>query len=182
MVYNGLVPMPTRNKIFLWGGGAAVLVLLLGVGVAMFQRNRVPINELLPVGQETEIPGTPQGPPVFAPSVPEDAVPTLPASEAPAAPGAREQSKTFSVQVSDEGYDPSVITVRLGDLVRLDLTARGGEYDFVMPYSGLSQRVKHGDTKPVSFQATTVGTFDFMCREYCPPGKVIQGKFIVLPR
>lgn len=182
MVYNERVLMSQRNRALLGGGVIVILAVLVVLGLMAFQNDRAPAVETPLPGSGTEAPPVPEAPSVFTPSVPDDAVPTVPVNEAPAAPGAEERSKTFSVQVSEEGYDPSVITVRLGDLVRLDLTARGGDYDFIMPYSGLSQRVKSGETKPVSFQATTVGSFDFMCRDYCPSGKVIQGKFIVLPR
>jgi heme/copper-type cytochrome/quinol oxidase subunit 2 len=175
--------MSSRNRVFLGGGVIVTITLLVVAGFMMFQNDSAPAIEAPSPGSGgANPPSVPETPPVFSSSVPDDAVPTVSMKEAPAAPGAEERSKTFLVQVSEEGYDPSVITVHLGDLVRLDLTARGGEYDFIMPYSGLSQRVKSGETKPVSFQATTVGTFDFMCREYCPSSKVIQGKFIVLPR
>jgi len=118
---------------------------------------------------------------VFTSEVPKNAKPTVPAEQSVAAPGAEEKFGIFNMTVSSSGFNPGNITVKYGDVVQIRLTAEGGDYDFVMPYSGLYTEVKKGETKQITFGATSAGTFVFMCRDFCPPGKAISGSLIVLP-
>lgn len=119
--------------------------------------------------------------PLFTTEVPKDAKPTAPQAEAPATPGATEKLGIFEMRVSSNGFEPNSITVNKGDVVQIRLTAQGGDYDFTVPYGGLYTEVKEGETKQITFGATSVGTFSFMCRDFCPAGKTITGSIIVLP-
>ena len=102
------------------------------------------------------------------------------AVEAPAAPGAEEKFGAFNMTVSSAGFSPNEITVGKGDVVQIRLTAEGGDYDFSMPYTGHYVVVPEGETKQITFGINTVGTYAFMCRDYCH-GKTISGSLIVLP-
>ncbi|MBI2279046.1 MAG: cupredoxin domain-containing protein [Candidatus Brennerbacteria bacterium] len=117
----------------------------------------------------------------YTSEVPENAVETPPAIEAPAAPGREETLGIFEMTVSRNGFAPSTLTVKLGNLVQIRLTAEDGDYDFSMPWSGLYQKVVKGETKQVSFQTTAAGTYRFECRDSCPAGAKIMGQLIVLP-
>lgn len=117
----------------------------------------------------------------FSSDVPLNAAPTTPDIEAPAAQDGAARFGRFNISVSREGYAPATITVKLGNLVQINLTAVGGNYDFSMPWSGLYQMVNSGETKQISFQTTSAGTYVFECRDLCPAGKTISGRLIVLP-
>ncbi|HXF44137.1 MAG TPA: cupredoxin domain-containing protein [Candidatus Paceibacterota bacterium] len=118
---------------------------------------------------------------VFSPQVPENMEPTVPAEQSAAAPGAEEKLGIFKMTVNSSGFDPSNITVNLGDIVQILITASGDDFDFSVPYSGLYTKVNDGETKQVTFGATSAGTFVFQCRDFCPQGKTISGSIIVLP-
>lgn len=118
---------------------------------------------------------------VFTPEVPKNAKPTVPAAQSVAAPGAEEKFGIFNMTVSSAGFNPENITVNLGDVVQIRLTAVGGDYDFAVPWSGLYTAVEEGGTKQITFGATSAGTFVFMCRDFCPGGRTIKGSIVVLP-
>lgn len=166
----------------LYGIIAACLIVACAVVLSLVLKKDAPQGpgQQLPTGEETVQPPTleKEG---HIPDVPAGAVVTPPVSEAPAAPDATERFRVYTLVVSKEGYAPNQIVVNKGDVVQLNLTASGGSYDFSMPYTGLSQSVGPGETKQVSFGATSEGTFEFRCNTACPPGKVIRGQLIVLP-
>lgn len=118
---------------------------------------------------------------VFTSEVPQNAKPTEPVIESPAAPNSDAKFGIFNMTVGENGYEPSIITVGQGNLVQIKLTALDGDYDFNMPYKGLYQFVKEGETKQISFGVKTSGTFAFECRDFCPEGKKIMGELVVLP-
>lgn len=163
-------------------GGFIILVVLFG----FFSKDggRSPLSPFS--GPDTgvvpsEENGVMNGARVFTPEVPEDAVPTVPQHESPAAPNTEAKLGFFDMNVSASGFSPSTLTVKLGNLVQIKLTGVGGTYDFSMPWTGLYQKVNDGETKQISFQTTSVGTFIFECRDFCPVGRTIQGELIVTP-
>ncbi len=117
----------------------------------------------------------------YTSEVPKNATLTVPVHEAPAAPNVPQTLGIFSMTVSENGFNPDSITVKNGNLVQINLTAVGVDFDFSMPYTGLYTMVKKGETKQVSFQTTGTGTFVFECRDHCPPSGKIQGTVIVIP-
>lgn len=131
-------------------------------------------------GQEpTSNPSLPEVP--YVSEVPANATLTVPVHEAPAAPNVPQTLGIFSMTVSENGFNPDSITVKNGNLVQINLTAKGGDFDFSMPYTGLYTAVGNNETKQISFQTTGTGTFVFECRDHCPSGKKIQGTVIVIP-
>lgn len=113
--------------------------------------------------------------------VPADAAISAPDAEALASTNVTEKFRVYDIAITKDGYNPDAITVNRGDVVQLNLTAIDGPYDFSMPYTGLWQAMVEGDTRQVSFGATSAGTFEFRCERICPDGKVIRGQLIVLP-
>ncbi len=163
---------------------AAAIVVVAAVIVGLFVRKGGgpvgPGEEK--TGGEVTIPG-PGGEEmtVFNPEVPENAEPTPPVAEAPAAQGAEEKWRRLEITMSSAGFEPNEITVNKGDVVQIRLTAQGGDYDIQIPYTGHYAKVSNGETKEISLGVNTVGKYTFSCRDYCPAGKVISGSLIVLP-
>ena len=114
--------------------------------------------------------------------VPKGAELTKPVFEAPAAPNAvKEKARTFEIKISKDGYSPNNLTVNFGDIVNIKITSVDGDYDFSLPWINSYLIVKRGETKTATFGVTDAGTWNFSCRNYCPPGKIIKGAIIVLP-
>jgi heme/copper-type cytochrome/quinol oxidase subunit 2 len=161
------------------------VVVVIGILFGVFGRKQggffVPVDEkekkegevTMPVG-DTEVS-------VFTTEVPGNAELTVPQEKAPAAPGAEEKLGIFNMTVSSSGFSPNSITVNKGDVVQIRLTAQGGDYDLSMPYKGLYVMVPENETKQITFGINTTGTYNFMCRDYCPGGRTINGELIVLP-
>lgn len=176
--------MSKKQIIILAALGVFILaVMVWGVlgGGPMGPNGSIPTEREEAAGGNGGVAAGEEVPALFTPEVPADAAPTPPAVEAPAAPGRDERLGIFDMTVSAAGYNPSALTVKLGDLVQIRLTASGGNYDFAMPWSGLYQSVKNGETKQVSFQTTAAGTYLFQCQNMCPSGKTIQGNLVVVP-
>ena len=161
-----------------------VAVILVGVLLGIFLRdNGAPASPTGTIGVPNSQSGASGHDNIssFSANVPKDAVVTKPDVSAPASQNTGAILGIYKMQVSVAGFNPKTIVMKKGDLLRIDLTAIDGNYDFVMPYAGLQASVKKGETKPISWGATTEGTFNFACRDFCPPGKTIQGELIVKP-
>ena len=155
--------------VFMLGGNSSSSVKLPGTG-----------NGVDPSGVISE-----EGFPVFSPEVPKSAVLSEPKLEAPASsnPALDTKIKFFDLRATKDGFIPSSITVNSGDSVRIDFTAVDGDYDLDFPYLGAYFRVvQKGVTDRLPFDTSLSGTFSFRCRDYCPQGKQIEGKLIVLPK
>lgn len=171
-----------EKRLIAWG---AVLVAVVMATSLLFFWNAPKTSVPPPDGAATETPPDSVAtsvPATFSPTVPDGAVLTEAVSEAPAAPGVAERLKTINLAVTERGYDPATLTVQMGDITQVKLSASDGDYDLFIPYAGLYQSVRRGETKNITFQATTVGTFQFFCRDHCPAGGRIKGLLIVLPK
>jgi len=114
--------------------------------------------------------------------IPVNAEPTKPKDSSPAAPNSEVNLSLYEIKAIKTGFSPSNITVTSGDFVQMKFTAVDGDYDFSMPYFGIYQFVKKGETKDISFQSTNSGTLLFECRDHCPPSGKIEGQFVVIPK
>ncbi len=117
----------------------------------------------------------------YVPDIPINAKPTKPKESSPAAPNSKVNLGLFEIQGTKDGFNPSSIIVTSGDLVQMKFTAVDGDYDFSMPYFGLYQFAKKGETKNISFQTTGEGTLLFECKDHCPSKGKIEGQFVVMP-
>ncbi len=119
---------------------------------------------------------------IYNPTVPQNATASIPTQSAPAAPNVTEQLGIFNMTVSASGFSPATLTVHQGNLVQIRITAVGADYDIVIPYMGISATIAKGETKQISFGATSPGTFGFSCDKQCPAGGKITGEIIVMPK
>lgn len=77
-------------------------------------------------------------------------------------------------------FDPSVITVRKGDHVKLVITALDHDHGIEIAGYGIKQKLKKEVPTTVEFTADKVGTFDFHCSQFCGLGhRRMKGKLVV---
>ncbi len=115
----------------------------------------------------------------FVSDVPDTIVETTPDTQAPAAPGSSAKLGVYELEISENGFVPSQIVVKKGDIVGLKITARDGKYDFTIPYLEIKMTIEEGETKQGSFRADAEGIFSFECNEFCPSQGVIKGAIVV---
>ena len=73
-------------------------------------------------------------------------------------------------------YNPNVIKVKEGEIIRLKINNLEGEHGFSIPELGLEIH----DKKGVKFVADKKGTFTFSCHHYCGSGhNAMKGVLIV---
>jgi plastocyanin len=78
-------------------------------------------------------------------------------------------------------WDPDSLTVYQGDTVEIEIgNAQGEDHIFVLPDLGVSETIPGDSTKTVTFTASKVGIFQFVCGvpEHLP---WMQGFLTVLP-
>lgn len=122
---------------------------------------------------------------IYSSQIPAGATLSNPVNAAPASsnPDLTSQIKTFNLQATASGFDPSSITVNQGDSLKINFTSVGADYDLNIPYLGVYfPVVKRGQTRILPFDTSAPGTFVFECRDYCPSSGKIQGALIILPK
>lgn len=86
----------------------------------------------------------------------------------------------FTLTAKDSGFDPSIITVKKGEKVRLIITATDCEHEFRLQPFDILQALKKGDPEIIEFTASKAGTFNFKSSVYCGRGHgKMNGKLIV---
>jgi len=77
-------------------------------------------------------------------------------------------------------YEPSVITVKQGEHVRLVITALDHDHGFKIDAYHIDELLKKGEPTTIEFTADTTGTFPFQCSHFCGLGhKGMKGELIV---
>ncbi|MGA2632468.1 MAG: cupredoxin domain-containing protein [Terriglobia bacterium] len=77
-------------------------------------------------------------------------------------------------------FDPSTVTVKKGERVKLLITALDRDHGFKLEAFGINQKLKKGDTETIEFTADKTGTFPFQCSEFCGFGHGrMKGKLVV---
>jgi nitrous-oxide reductase len=76
---------------------------------------------------------------------------------------------TLTAQVPDKGgWEPRIIRVRVGQLVRLRLTSRDVTHGFLLPdFNIKAGPISPGEFTTVEFVADKAGTFTFYCNILC---------------
>jgi heme/copper-type cytochrome/quinol oxidase subunit 2 len=121
---------------------------------------------------------------LFSPIVPVSAAPTPPEQVF----FASEQSESVRLNsftiVADKGsFSPSTIVVGDGENVQINFTAVDRDYDLAVAQPiGAYVRAKAGETQVFGFSTDQVGTYQFMCFQYCPEGRTIEGSIVVLKK
>ena len=120
----------------------------------------------------------------FTTDVPKDAVETGTQGGFNIAPSNESERKLgiYNITISKNGFSPDQLVVVQGNLLRLQLTAEGGTYDFYIPAFGTYVRIPEGETVQKSINAVVSGTFRIECRDACPVSGKIYGQLIVKPR
>lgn len=88
--------------------------------------------------------------------------------------------RTIHMGVRQYVWEPSVITAKKGELVRLIIHNADVKHGLVIPDLG----VMEGDIPPegavIEFTASKVGTFEFFCSVYCGEGHMeMRGKIVI---
>ena len=77
-------------------------------------------------------------------------------------------------------FEPKVVSVQKGRLVRLIIKAEDRDHGFKLPAFGINQRLRKGALTTIEFTADKAGTFPFKCSVRCGwrHGKM-KGKLVV---
>lgn len=78
--------------------------------------------------------------------------------------------KTFTMTAQTWSFEPSTITVKKGDQVRLNITSVDVEHGFALGAYGINVTLPPNTTKTIEFSADKVGTFKFSCSVFCGAG------------
>jgi cytochrome c oxidase subunit 2 len=77
-------------------------------------------------------------------------------------------------------FDPSTITVKKGDKVKLTITSTDVVHGFGLSAYGIDERVEPGEEVEIEFTADKAGEFTYVCTVYCGTGhNTMSGKLIV---
>ena len=78
--------------------------------------------------------------------------------------------QSFSITARKWEFEPSSITVKKGNTVKLSITSADVSHGFGLPEFGISKTIEAGETAEVEFVADKVGEFAFSCTVYCGEG------------
>jgi cytochrome c oxidase subunit II len=67
-------------------------------------------------------------------------------------------------------FEPSSVSVKKGDTVRLTVTSADVAHGISIPAFGVSQHLEAGKTEVIEFVADQIGTFPFTCNVFCGSG------------
>jgi cytochrome c oxidase subunit 2 len=88
--------------------------------------------------------------------------------------------RKFTMTAKNYEFDPSVITVKKGEKVRLIITATDRDHGIKLDAFDVNQVLKKGDPTTIEFTADKAGTFEFKCSVYCGLGhRKMKGKLVV---
>ena len=86
----------------------------------------------------------------------------------------------FTMTAKNFEFDPSVITVKKGEKVRLIITTTDHDHGIKIEGYDINQVLKKGETEIIEFTADKAGTFEFKCSVYCGKGhRKMRGKLVV---
>jgi cytochrome c oxidase subunit II len=86
----------------------------------------------------------------------------------------------FKMTADHYAFDPSVITVKKGEKVRLFITALDHDHGIKIPAYDIDQMLPKGSTATIEFTADKAGTFEFKCSVPCGKGhRNMKGKLVV---
>lgn len=72
--------------------------------------------------------------------------------------------KTFEISGSNFKFDPTEITVKKGDTVRIVFTNSGGMHDWVIDeFDARTKVLKDSESETIEFVADEIGTFEYYC-------------------
>jgi len=88
--------------------------------------------------------------------------------------------KTFDIEAYRYGYEPEIITVKKGDIVKMEASSRDVPHGIYIKEYNINRRLEKGETALIEFVAAKEGTFDIRCSVYCGTGhQAMKAKLIV---
>ena len=88
--------------------------------------------------------------------------------------------KEFDMTARQWEFEPSTITVKEGDKVKLNIKSIEGTHGFAISEFGINENLRPGETVTVEFIADKKGEYIFFCSVYCGEGHSgMRGKLIV---
>lgn len=107
-------------------------------------------------------------------AVPEEVLPPLAES------GSDSSIRIFNIRAEGGKFIPSQITINHNDIVKISISAIDGDYDFILKGYNMSQNIKEGEKKNISFQAMKDGRFMYYCELCGGVQESFQGEIIVV--
>ncbi len=91
------------------------------------------------------------------------------------------QTKKFTLDGFEFGFDQKTITVKKGDIVSLTLTNSGKmPHDWVVDeFDVRTKQIKNGETDSITFVADKTGTFEYYCSVGQHRANGMVGKLVV---
>lgn len=88
--------------------------------------------------------------------------------------------RVFNVEVTNNAFIPETIVVNDGDLIKLEIQAKDGDYDIFFPDFGVYKELPEGKLVTLQFQAAPFGKYSFFCKNACKED--VRGTLIVNKR
>jgi cytochrome c oxidase subunit 2 len=106
---------------------------------------------------------------------------TAAAAWASQAQGGLDEVRTIDLIASRFKFEPSIVSVALGDRIRLRLRSADRDHSFAIKTFRIKALIpKTGEPVTVEFVADRAGTFEFTCAEYCGTGhSAMKGRLVV---
>lgn len=102
------------------------------------------------------------------------------AQDAASAAGVAGEVGAIKVTAKKYEFNPSVISVKKGEEVRLVITAVDRDHGFKLEAFNINQKLKKGEAVTIEFTADRPGTFPFQCSRFCGLGHgKMKGKLVV---
>ena len=88
--------------------------------------------------------------------------------------------KEFNMTAKNWEFNPSTISVKLGDRVVIHVKSIDVEHGIALPAFGISQNLNPGEEVTLEFVADQKGEFTFFCNVYCGAGhREMKGTLVV---
>lgn len=93
---------------------------------------------------------------------------------------ANNPTKEFNIIAKQWDFEPSAITVNVGDKVILNIENVDVKHGFNLPAFGINEDLDVGKITRIEFIADKIGEFPFYCSVYCGTGHGdMKGKLVV---
>src|SRR3989304_7466645 len=140
---------PKKSNTLLIGGAVAAVILI--AGFFLFSMRKTVPGEPQVIGESTNLDQSSENVGQTESSITSQ-------------PDENSQLKEITVEASSFYYDPKEIRIKLGDTVRINLTAKDLTHDFNVDELGVDGPViKAGETTTIEFVADQTGEFEYYC-------------------
>ncbi len=88
--------------------------------------------------------------------------------------------RDYAVKAENDKFVPDTVIVKLGDLIKINLTAVDKAYDFTQPDFGFHADIAKGATQKIQWTATDTGKFMFYCKSCGGPSAGPVGYIVIV--